>query len=79
MDLHFYSPFPFYRLLKANSQAQIYTLMAEVAKQSSSCSSGAFGVQYLAQGHFSVQQGGTGIRTSSLPTFVQAQTTRYAS
>ena len=71
MDLHFYSPFPFYRPLPENSHTQIYILMAEAAKQGSSCSSGAFGVQYLAQGQFRIQLGGVGIRTSNRPTFVQ--------
>ena len=44
----------------------IYTLMAEAAMKGANCSSGAFGVQYLAQGHFDLQLGGARILTINL-------------
>ena len=57
---------PVYWLLKAlYNICHICTLMAQAAMQGAHQEQ--FGVQYFAQGHFDIQLGGTGIRTSDLP------------
>ena len=60
--------FPAQSCFTTQSDSPIHTLMQELQ----------YGVQYLAQGHFTIQIGGAGIQTSDLPVFQTTHSTSWA-